>query len=160
MKRRRCISAIRSYETVAYWHLPNKGQNQWDKQDQRGCESVCACVVMCGVQRNFCGAGMYVCNVASVAQCGERQTEDLKVPGSIPGRGTFAQLCRFLPSSVLFILMVMLYQQHGALQRTGSIRLKSGKCAHSVLERPTALRSDLCQANIQCSLLAATQAVM
>ena len=27
--------------------------------------------------------------VASVAQLGERQTEDLKVPGSIPGRGTF-----------------------------------------------------------------------
>ena len=25
---------------------------------------------------------------ASIAQSGERQTEDLKVPGSIPGRGT------------------------------------------------------------------------
>ena len=93
MKRRRCISAIRSYETVAYWHLPNKGQNQWDKQDQRGCESVCACVVMCGVQRNFCGAGMYVCNVASVAQLGERQTEDLKVLGSIPSRGSLCISC-------------------------------------------------------------------
>ncbi|CAI5724355.1 unnamed protein product [Peronospora farinosa] len=30
--------------------------------------------------------------VASVAQLGERQTEDLKVPGSIPGRGTFARV--------------------------------------------------------------------
>ena len=27
---------------------------------------------------------------ASIAQLGERQTEDLKVPGSIPGRGTFS----------------------------------------------------------------------
>ena len=27
---------------------------------------------------------------ASIAQLGERQTEDLKVPGSIPGRGIFS----------------------------------------------------------------------
>ena len=27
--------------------------------------------------------------LASIAQLGERQTEDLKVPGSIPGRGSF-----------------------------------------------------------------------
>ena len=27
---------------------------------------------------------------AAIAQLGERQTEDLKVPGSIPGLGTFA----------------------------------------------------------------------
>ena len=26
-------------------------------------------------------------NIAAIAQLGERQTEDLKVPGSIPGRG-------------------------------------------------------------------------
>ena len=26
---------------------------------------------------------------AVIAQLGERQTEDLKVPGSIPGRGSF-----------------------------------------------------------------------
>ena len=93
---------------------------------------------------------MCVCNVASVAQLGERETEDLKVPGSIPGRGTFAQLCRFLHPSVLFLL-IMLYQQHGALQRTGSIRLESGKCARSVLERATALWSYLCQVTIQRS---------
>ena len=30
---------------------------------------------------------------ASIAQLGERQTEDLKVPGSIPGRGTFSPFC-------------------------------------------------------------------
>ena len=29
-------------------------------------------------------------NTAAIAQLGERQTEDLKVPGSIPGLGTFA----------------------------------------------------------------------
>ena len=29
---------------------------------------------------------------AALAQLGERQTEDLKVPGSIPGGGTFCQL--------------------------------------------------------------------
>ena len=28
---------------------------------------------------------------AEIAQLGERQTEDLKVPGSIPGLGTFEQ---------------------------------------------------------------------
>ena len=28
--------------------------------------------------------------IADLAQLGERQTEDLKVPGSIPGRGTFS----------------------------------------------------------------------
>ena len=33
--------------------------------------------------------------LASIAQLGERQTEDLKVPGSIPGGGTFLFLCFF-----------------------------------------------------------------
>ena len=28
---------------------------------------------------------------AAIAQLGERQTEDLKVPGSIPGLGTFCE---------------------------------------------------------------------
>ena len=31
-----------------------------------------------------------MCISAAIAQLGERQTEDLKVPGSIPGRGTNA----------------------------------------------------------------------
>ena len=30
--------------------------------------------------------------LAEIAQLGERQTEDLKVPGSIPGRGSFSFL--------------------------------------------------------------------
>ena len=29
--------------------------------------------------------------IATIAQLGERQTEDLKVPGSIPGGGIFLQ---------------------------------------------------------------------
>ena len=33
-----------------------------------------------------------VLSKAVIAQLGERQTEDLKVPGSIPGRGIFAQI--------------------------------------------------------------------
>ena len=37
-------------------------------------------------QRTFAGA------TAAIAQLGERQTEDLKVPGSIPGLGTFLSL--------------------------------------------------------------------
>ena len=42
---------------------------------------------------------MFLCSLlfvvgASIAQLGERQTEDLKVPGSIPGRGIFCILPR------------------------------------------------------------------
>ena len=37
-----------------------------------------------------------LCCVAAIAQLGERQTEDLKVPGSIPGHGIFAfAQCQF-----------------------------------------------------------------
>ena len=34
---------------------------------------------------------------AAIAQLGERQTEDLKVPGSIPGLGMFAGRCVLRP---------------------------------------------------------------
>ena len=44
-------------------------------------ECKCYAIVVC--------IGLCVHCVALVAQLGERQTEDLKVPGSIPGRGTF-----------------------------------------------------------------------
>ena len=37
--------------------------------------------------RSFCVVAWYN-RVAALAQLGERQTEDLKVPGSIPGGGT------------------------------------------------------------------------
>jgi hypothetical protein len=36
---------------------------------------------------------------AAIAQLGERQTEDLKVPGSIPGLGTFLALAKILLSN-------------------------------------------------------------
>ena len=42
--------------------------------------------------RSVCCVGGYECEVigvAAIAQLGERQTEDLKVPGSIPGLGIF-----------------------------------------------------------------------
>ena len=37
----------------------------------------------------FINATTRLLSQASIAQSGERQTEDLKVPGSIPGRGMF-----------------------------------------------------------------------
>ena len=37
-------------------------------------------------------------SVAALAQLGERQTEDLKVPGSIPGGGTFFYKLSHWPS--------------------------------------------------------------
>ena len=35
---------------------------------------------------------------AAIAQLGERQTEDLEVPGSIPGLGIFSSSCILTPS--------------------------------------------------------------
>ena len=58
-----------------------------------------------GNAKVVCG-GLIVQCVASVAQLGERQTEDLKVPGSIPGRGTFARgrfLCHLFRVSRAYI---------------------------------------------------------
>ena len=40
---------------------------------------------------------------AAIAQLGERQTEDLKVPGSIPGLGIFS-FCFFQPRILSFFL--------------------------------------------------------
>ena len=41
---------------------------------------------------------------AEIAQLGERQTEDLKVPGSIPGLGTFEQQFEIAARRVSHIL--------------------------------------------------------
>ena len=38
---------------------------------------------------------------ASIAQSGERQTEDLKVPGSIPGRGKFSEMPGIEPGTLV-----------------------------------------------------------
>ena len=35
--------------------------------------------------------------IAEIAQLGERQTEDLKVPGSIPGHGRYFFKCTEMP---------------------------------------------------------------
>ena len=45
---------------------------------------------------------------ASVAQLGERQTEDLKVPGSIPGRGTSLALRPPVAHASLLFLFIAL----------------------------------------------------
>ena len=39
-------------------------------------------------------------SVAPIAQLGERQTEDLKVPGSIPGLGICFVMCQLFPHTV------------------------------------------------------------
>ena len=45
---------------------------------------------------------------AAIAQLGARQTEDLKVPGSIPGRGNFVFIFLFLSSNMTKILIKIL----------------------------------------------------
>ena len=49
------------------------------------------------------------CGQAAIAQLGERETEDLKVPGSIPGPGIFALMNPF--SAHLFFLRVCMETQ-------------------------------------------------
>ena len=49
---------------------------------------------------------------ASIAQLGERQTEDLKVPGSIPGRGSFFTLFALLLPSFFFLLAFVQAHAH------------------------------------------------
>ena len=39
------------------------------------------------ILENVCSVSVHVVVPAAIAQLGERQTEDLKVPGSIPGGG-------------------------------------------------------------------------
>ena len=46
----------------------------------------------------FCNLHAVQLSVAAIAQLGERQTEDLKVPGSIPGGGTFSQHASLWPN--------------------------------------------------------------
>jgi hypothetical protein len=42
---------------------------------------------LCGRSSTHCDVSNIAFTVAAIAQLGERQTEDLKVPGSIPGLG-------------------------------------------------------------------------
>ena len=53
------------------------------------------------IECRFCVYGMGL--QAAIAQLGERQTEDLKVPGSIPGRGTrFSLYAHITQFDILF----------------------------------------------------------
>ena len=54
---------------------------------------MCVCLLVCVF---VCCYGVWSWLDASIAQLGERQTEDLKVPGSIPGRGNFSAFCHVL----------------------------------------------------------------
>ena len=46
--------------------------------------------------------------IAAIAQLGERQTEDLKVPGSIPGGG----IINFLEILLLLLLLLIIIITH------------------------------------------------
>ena len=48
--------------------------------------TVCLCIF--GAAPAALWARLFIAAVAAITQLGERQTEDLKVPGSIPGLGT------------------------------------------------------------------------
>ena len=68
---------------------------------------------------------------ASIAQLGERQTEDLKVPGSIPGRGSFSTFLLFPPllaldrEHVLVLVLVLAVTRLGLLLLVGVLHLAS-----------------------------------
>ena len=42
--------------------------------------------------------------IAAIAQLGERQTENLKVPGSIPGLGIIFRLCAYQQNNAIALL--------------------------------------------------------
>ena len=55
-----------------------------------------------------------------IAQLGERQTEDLKVPGSIPGRGMYVLQVIYIPtvqrendSTPIFLVFLLLVKKAG-----------------------------------------------
>ena len=55
-------------------------------------------------------------DIAAIAQLGERQTEDLKVPGSIPGRGIFNWT--FQSAEFLLNFIYHVHLQGGKLKRS------------------------------------------
>ena len=54
---------------------------------------------------------------AAIAQLGERQTEDLKVPGSIPGLGTFFPTSARLEPWVIVLLPLDVLKRTTAVLR-------------------------------------------
>ena len=57
---------------------------------------------------------------AAIAQLGERQTEDLKVPGSIPGLGIFSFL-GFLQDAIARCSWQVFFRMHGAGRNAVSV---------------------------------------
>ena len=75
----------------------------------------------------------FINSIATIAQLGERQTEDLKVPGSIPGGGIFVEIptvfCFFGNHSFQKILSVIIKVRsihHYIITKIGS--LHTWKC--------------------------------
>ena len=58
------------------------------------------------------GYSLYCDDRAAIAQLGERQTEDLKVPGSIPGLGIFS-----MPSAVIIVSIFVSFVQVAIIQK-------------------------------------------
>nr|CCA23048.1 AlNc14C178G8158 [Albugo laibachii Nc14] len=73
------------------------------------------------------GAGAERKSSASVAQLGERQTEDLKVPGSIPGRGKLSQVGLLIFYQRLMQLSQRLTEQTSAVIRKGDEKMGRNK---------------------------------
>ena len=46
---------------------------------------------------------IFFTSIAAIAQLGERQTEDLKVPGSIPGPGIYFKLMRVINATNVIV---------------------------------------------------------
>lgn len=80
---------------------------------------------VCGWCSNLCMSVGWCRSDASIAQLGERQTEDLKVPGSIPGRGSFSTLLLFSPLLALDREHVLAVTRLGLLLLVGVLHLAS-----------------------------------
>ena len=86
---------------------------------------------VCGWCSNLCMSVGWCRSDASIAQLGERQTEDLKVPGSIPGRGSFSTFLLFPPllaldrEHVLVLVLVLAVTRLGLLLLVGVLHLAS-----------------------------------
>ena len=74
----------------------------------------------------YCGHRLAFPALAAIAQLGERQTEDLKVPGSIPGGGRYVFLKLFVDD---FIFLPVLNRPNNILK----FRLSRCSLSHRAL---------------------------
>jgi len=95
-----CACGVRVVCVCVCWSLGLPGASSWcllcvGASLVPAClpTSLLVCLCLCGFLFLICSAStMFIVGVAfiaAIAQLGERQTEDLKVPGSILGLGTF-----------------------------------------------------------------------